>query len=254
MSRMLRFSVVILSSLLASSSALCAQHAKSTAHWSYSGATGPTHWASLSPTFEMCRAGREQSPVDITRTTAMALEPIRFDYHPVPLHVINNGHTIQVTYSPGSAITVGGQRYVLQQFHFHHPSEEQIHDRGTDMVVHLVHADSAGHLAVVAVLLRSGASHPLIQEIWAHLPAGVEQEADVPGTTIDASRLLPTDHGYYTFAGSLTTPPCSEHVTWIVMKQPVEISADQIRTFSRLYPHNARPIQRLNGREVLESR
>ena len=247
--------VITLASAFCLAGTASAQHAQTQTHeWAYDGALGPTHWGGLKPEFATCRTGLEQSPIDITRTTKANLDSIRFDYHSSPLRIIDNGHTIQVNYAPGSSIIVGDARYELRQFHFHRPSEERINGHGSDMVVHLVHADSTGHLAVVAVLLTAGAAQPLIQTLWDHLPTEHGHEELVAGVEINAASLLPADRGYFTFPGSLTTPPCSEHVTWFVLKHPVTISSQEIQTFSRLYAHNARPTQRVNQREVLESR
>src|SRR5262249_1117634 len=181
-------------------------------HWAYSGATGPAQWSKLSKEFAVCSLGKTQSPIDIpdARATKGDLPPLQFDYQPAPLRLIDNGHTIQVNYAPGSSITVAGRRFELVQFHFHKPSEEKIDGKSHDMVVHLVHKDEDGHLAVVAVLLDRGAENPLIRTLWDNLPAKKEAEVAAEGVKIDASGLLPADRGYYSFIGSLTTPPCSE--------------------------------------------
>ena len=220
-------------------------------HWSYKGETGPSHWASMEPEFSACGAGREQSPIDIRDDAAQkgSLSAITFDYHPSALKIADNGHTIQVSYEPGSFITVNGDRYELQQFHFHKPSEEAINGRHADMVAHLVHKDAEGHLAVVAVLLKAGTINPMVATLWNNLPAK-EQEAEPAGVQVNAADLLPADRTYYTFAGSLTTPPCSEGVTWFVMKDPSTLSTGEIARFGQAYPMNARPLQALNGRVV----
>ena len=168
--------------------------------------------------------------------------------------LLDNGHTIMISYSPGSFITVGGKRYELKQFHFHHPSEEKINGKNYEMVVHLVHADERGNVAVVAVLLKKGEDNALVHTLWKDLPKEkdkIEIEKDVQ---IDADGLLPADHSYYTFSGSLTTPPCSEDVTWFVLEHPVSVSAEEIEQFSKLYRNDARPTQPLYGRVVLESK
>jgi carbonic anhydrase len=147
---------------------------------------------------------------------------------------------------------VGGKRFDLLQFHFHRPSEERINGRQFDMVAHLVHKDAEGKLAVVAVLLDRGSAQPVIQTVWNALP--LEKGEAVPAPTqIDMNQLLPEDRRYYTYMGSLTTPPCSEGVLWMVMKQPVQLAAAQIGIFARLYPMNARPIQKVSGRMIKES-
>jgi carbonic anhydrase len=222
-------------------------------HWTYSGPNGPSHWGDLEPDFATCKNGKRESPIDIKNARRdSALPPIQFDYKPSPLKIINNGHTIRVDYAPGSSITVDGKTFPLTQFHFHRPSEEEIAGRKSDMVIHLVHERSDG-TAVVAVLVKSGAENPAIQKLWANLPKTEGKEEEVANLAINAADLLPTDRNYYTFDGSLTTPPCSEGVEWFVLKTPIEISIGQIATFAKFYPMNARPIQPMNGREVRES-
>ena len=209
-----------------------AQEAKIAEHdWSYSGQEGPQRWGDINPENATCKLGQLQSPIDIR----------------------NNGHTIQVNYDPGSFVIVGDKRYQLQQFHFHHPSEERIEGKAYEMVVHLVHSDGEGHLAVVAVLLRNGGTNPVIQKLWEYLPSAKGDERTVVGMRVNAANLLPHSLGYYTFEGSLTTPPCSEGVTWFVLKNPREVSPAQVTTFSKLDPNNARPTQPLNGRIISES-
>jgi carbonic anhydrase len=225
-------------------------------HWGYTGPMGPAQWSKLSKEFATCAVGKTQSPIDIpdAKATRGDLPPILFDYKPSPLRIIDNGHTIQVNYAAGSSIAVAGRRSELVQFHFHKPSEEKIDGKSHDMVVHLVHKDKDGNLAVVAVLLDRGAENPLVKTLWGNLPRSKEEEVAVSGVEIDASRLLPQDRGYYTFMGSLTTPPCSENVTWFVLKAPMNISNEEIARFAQLYPTNARPPQPLNGREIQASR
>lgn len=222
-------------------------------HWSYTGEGGPARWGAIKPEFGLCARGQRQSPIDIRGGIAVDLEAIEFDYRPVGFAVLDNGHTVQVNVGPGNFIAVGGRRYELVQFHFHRPSEERIDGRQTDMVAHLVHKDPEGRLAVVAVLLQRGAEQPVIQSVWNNLPLEKNDEARAAGA-IDLAQLLPTERGYYTYMGSLTTPPCTEGVLWIVMRQPVAVSQEQIDIFSRLYPMNARPVQSAAGRLIKQSR
>jgi carbonic anhydrase len=219
-------------------------------HWTYGGHGGPAEWGALSPEFATCKLGKNQSPIDIRGARPADLPAIRFDYKPSPLKVIDNGHTIQVNYAPGSAIDVGGVRYELVQFHFHKPSEEKIDGKSHAMVAHLVHKSADGKLAVVAVLLDTGGASAVIDSIWKNLPKEKEKEALVQNVTVDATDLLPKSRGYYTFQGSLTTPPCSEEVTWLVLKTPVKIAGREIAAFGKIYPMNARPTQPLNGRAI----
>ena len=231
-----------------------AQDKHATHHWDYSHEFGPTHWGDLSAEFVTCKNGHRQSPIDIRGPHKANLPAIHFDYKPAPLHIIDNGHTIMINYAPGSFISVAGKKYALQQFHFHRPSEEQINGKNSDMAAHLVHVDKEGHLAVVAVLLQRGAENALVDELWKELPRHKEQEERWDNVQIDASHLLPSDRSYYTFSGSLTTPPCSEHVIWFVLKQPTTVSAKEIERFSALYPNDSRPPQPLHGRVILESK
>ena len=222
------------------------------AHWAYNGAGGPEQWGGMKPEFSACATGSRQSPIDIRSGVRVDLEPIQFDYRPTGFRVVDNGHTIQVNVGGGNSIEVQGRRYDLLQFHFHRPSEERIDGRQFDMVAHLVHKDPEGRLAVVAVLLDRGSAHPLVQTVWNNLP--LEKNTEVAaGTSLDMTNLLPADRRYFTYMGSLTTPPCSEGVLWMVMQQPVPIAVDQVNVFSRLYPMNARPIQSASGRLIKQS-
>ncbi|MBS0437436.1 MAG: carbonic anhydrase family protein [Proteobacteria bacterium] len=222
------------------------------AHWSYEGEGGPASWGAMKPEFAKCASGTRQSPIDIREGIKVQLDLVPFDYKPSAFRVIDNGHTVQVNVAPGNSIEVMGRRYELVQFHFHRPSEERIDGRQFDMVVHLVHKDPEGRLAVVAVLLERGSAQPVVQKVWNNLP--LEKGEEVPARdTLDLGALLPPERGYFTYMGSLTTPPCSEGVLWMVMKQPVTISPEQIGIFARLYPMNARPIQSAAGRLIKES-
>jgi carbonic anhydrase len=224
-----------------------------TPHWGYSGPDGPEHWGDLDPSYAACKTGQRQSPIDIEGTTPADLKPIKFDYKLAPMTIINNGHTILIKYQTGSSVTVDGKQYPLTQFHFHHPPEEEINGQKFDMVLHLFHQLPDGTAVAIAVMLKSGNENPLIRDIWSHIPKETGKEVEFKKVMINAADLLPSDQNYYTFDGSLTTPPCSEGVKWFVMKTPVELSPAQIAAFGRLYPDNARPVQPLNGRKVEES-
>ncbi len=220
-------------------------------HWEYTGATGPQSWGQLKPEFKTCSSGARQSPIDIRDGIKVQLEPIQFDYRPTPFRVIDIGLTVQVNLDPGNNITVSGRRYELVQFHFHRPSEERINGRQFEMVAHLVHKDTQGRLAVVAVLLDQGKEHPMVQLVWNSLPLekSIEQASPV---MLDMNLMLPEQRQYYTYMGSMTTPPCTEGVLWLVMKQPATLSPYQASVFSRLYANNARPIQSASGRMIKE--
>jgi carbonic anhydrase len=246
--------IVLVAALAVAGPRAPGQEAHASGHeWDYGPDHGPGRWGALKPEFATCKSGHQQSPIDVEKTQKSDLPALAFDYRPSPLRIVDNGHTIQVDYAPGSSVRVGGREYALKQFHFHRPSEETIHGKRYEMSVHLVHADPAGRLAVVAVLLEKGQEQPLIRELWKDLPAEKDKE-EARAVEIDVASLLPPDHGYYTFEGSLTTPPCSENVTWFVLKQPVPVSPAEVARFSKLYAHNARPVQPVYDRVVRETR
>ena len=221
-------------------------------HWSYDGESGPANWGRINPEWSKCGSGNRQSPIDIRDGMKVELEQIAFDYKPSSFNVQDNGHTVQVTLSGGNFLTVGNRMYELMQFHFHRPSEERINGKGYEMVVHLVHRDAEGKLAVLALLMERGRSQAVIQTVWNNLPLE-KYEVSSPSVVLDPMELLPARRDYYTYMGSLTTPPCSEGVLWMVMKEPLQASPAQMALFSRLYPLNARPIQPSAGRIIKES-
>ena len=221
-------------------------------HWSYEGDSGPANWSKINVDWAKCGNGSRQSPIDIRDGMKVELEQISFDYHPSSFNVVDNGHTVQVGVSGGNYITVQNRMFELQQFHFHRPSEERINGKAFEMVVHLVHRDAEGRLAVLALLLERGAPQATIQTVWNNLPLE-KLETMQPTILLDPAEMLPARRDYYTYMGSMTSPPCSEGVLWLVMKQPVQASPAQMALFSRLYPLNARPIQPGNGRIIKES-
>ncbi|MDQ1259448.1 MAG: carbonic anhydrase [Pseudomonadota bacterium] len=225
-------------------------------HWAYEGENGPTAWGKLKPEFNLCALGKRQSPIHIEdgATLLGPAEAIAFNYTGSNGTVVNNGHTIQVDVQGDNAIVVRGVRYQLVQFHFHTPSEEQVNGNRTPMVAHLVHKSDEGQLAVVAVLLDAGNPNPLIDKVWTYMPLDAGDKVRMPRGILNLNELLPADQRYYQFIGSLTTPPCTEGVLWMVLKQPVAIGRDQLRIFRQLYPSNARPVQPVNGRPVREAR
>lgn len=220
--------------------------------WAYTGAGGPESWGRLKPEYQQCMSGQRQSPIDIRDGLPVYLDPIQFDYRPTRFRVIDNGHTVAVNFDLGNSITVLGQRYELQKLHFHRPSEERVNGRAYPMSAHLIHKSPSGQFAVVAVLLDEGEPHALIQQVWNNLPLEkhLEQGASAP---MDVRQIVPLHaHQYYTYMGSLTTPPCTENVLWMVMKEPMTVSTAQIDLFHRLYPMNARPVQPSAGRMIKE--
>lgn len=223
-------------------------------HWSYSGETGADKWGNLDKAFETCAVGQRQSPIDIRRTVLADLPPIQFAYKPVPLSIVDNGHSIRVETPGAGEITVDGETYELQQFHFHKPSEEKLNGKAYDMVVHLVHQSKAGKLAVVAVMMEAGKEQSLIRTLWTHLPLEQNKPVTRVDVKINPSLLIPAKRTYYTFLGSLTTPPCTEGVLWLVLKSPMQVSKEQLAGFGTLYKNNVRPVQGVNNRLIKESR
>ncbi|MEL7037499.1 MAG: carbonic anhydrase family protein [Cyanobacteria bacterium J06592_8] len=219
-----------------------------TNEWGYKSQNGPKKWGELNPEFILCKSGKEQSPINI-ESTIKAKEKIEFNYGYTPLKVINNSHTVEIVYESGSQIKIEGKIYKLRQFHFHSPSEHHLNGKSYPMEVHLVHENSEGQLTVIGILMKEGKENEFIKSLWVHAPEQ-NQENIISGVTINASALPPEDQTYYNYTGSLTTPPCSENVNWIVFQKPIEVSRQQIKAFQTLYNGNARPIQPLNDRQV----
>jgi carbonic anhydrase len=253
-------SVALVALLLAAAGPAIAQSAAPTAPaaptgapWDYEGKRGALTWGKLDPAYKACSAGHEQSPVDIRGAHLnKALQPIEFHYLSGPVTLENNGRTVIVHVNPGSYILAGGKRYDLVQFDFHHPAEEAVKGKLTDMDVHLLHKAADGTQAVIAIRLAEDLTTPpnaVLAELWPHLPTQ-------PGTTqqvtdyVNPGGLMPADRGYWTYTGSLTTPPCTEGVQWFVFEQPVTLSRDQLRAFASLYKVNSRPLQDLHGRRI----
>lgn len=239
-----------------STSAMGEAHAEGgEVHWSYEGVNGPQAWGKLKPEFNVCALGKRQSPINIEDSSTLQgpAEPLLFNYTASSGSVVNNGHTIQVDLYGDNSVTVRGSTYKLLQFHFHTPSEEQINYRNYAMVAHLVHKNNEGQLAVVAVLLDAGVANALIDKVWTYMPLDTNDRVRMPVGLIDMNELLPKDQRYYQFMGSLTTPPCTEGVLWMVLKQPTPVSREQIKLFTQLFPRNARPVQAVNGRAVREA-
>lgn len=215
------------------------------AHWGYAGEMNPAKWGEAFPT---CGTGKAQSPIDIRGPFDKTDQALKLDYKPTPLKVLNNGHTIQVNIAPGSTLTVGGETFNLLQFHFHRPSEELIDGKPSAMTLHFVHKSESGKLAVVGVLLNEGRTNDVIKTIWAAAPAKEGPEIEVSGAALNPALLLPAKLDYYRYDGSLTTPPCTEGVTFYILKAPLTLGSDQVRAFP--FEANARPTMPLNGRKI----
>ena len=219
---------------------------KHAVHWGYEGEMGPENWGKEFPT---CGKGKSQSPLNIKGP----FEKVRFnvvpDYKPGPLKIINNGHTIQVNVVPGSKIRIDGKAFDLLQYHFHRPSEEHINGKPSAMVIHFVHKNESGELAVLGVLLQEGNENPGIKTLWSYAPPKEGPEVAPDNVAFNPTNLLPREMEFFHYDGSLTTPPCTEKVKFYILKSQVNISKEQVTQFP--FKMNARPVQPLNDRKIL---
>jgi carbonic anhydrase len=225
------------------------------APWDYDGERGPQSWAKLHPSYALCEKGRFQSPIDLRDGVGVDLPPISFEFKPSLFKVTDTGKTLELSYNNGGSFTVLGNVYRLSHIEFRHPAEERINGRTHGMSLQMHFRDAQGRMAAVSVLLNpTGKENPFIQTVWNHIPLLRNEPISPPDVLLDLGRVLPRDLAYYTYMGSLTSPPCTEGVTWYVLKNPVDISSEQAQIFGRLYPSNVRPIQAGNSRLIKESR
>lgn len=218
-------------------------------HWGYIGGEAAHRWGDLAAEFETCKQGVEQSPVNINEILQEALPALNTNFAETPLEVVNNGHTVQVNYAPGSGFKADGKDFGLVQFDFHTPSEHYIDGAPYPMEAQFVHKAGDGSVGIISVMMKVGKHNPVIEGVWQNVPVAGKTKA-VAGVQLNAGALMPANKDYYQYDGSLTTPPCSEGVKWYVMKDPIEISADQLKAFQSVFPVNARPIQALGARVV----
>jgi carbonic anhydrase len=228
-------------------------------HWSYEGETGPSSWGTLSPEWSPCGDGTNQSPIDIDQTVRADLPGMKARFMPVTLKIIhqahvadgiNNGHTVQINYTEGDVLAIGEEQFQLVQYHFHSPSEHTVKGQHHPMEMHLVHKSADNKLAVIGVFIDEGAHNAAFDPIWSNLPDTKGEEVHVENVMVDVNQLLPASMESYRYDGSLTTPPCSEGVKWIVMTTPIQMSAEQINAFRAIISGNNRPVQPLNSRVV----
>lgn len=250
-----KYSNIVLATLMLITTAQANEETKSHAkHWGYTGDVAPSHWSELNEKFNMCSEGKQQSPIDIVATKDIELAPLDLNYTTGSKTVIDNGHTVQVNIEAGSTFTIGKDVYELKQFHFHTPSENNINTKSFPLEAHFVHATKEGGLAVVAVMFEEGKENAVLKKIWSKFPkleTGTESKCGL--TSDEVKALMPEKKDYYSFMGSLTTPPCSEQVKWHVYKTPLTISKEQIKQFFDIYGHaNNRPIQDTNKRDIQE--
>ena len=231
-------------------SALAATAQQTGPQWGYEGKLGPLNWSKLDPSYKTCSGGHAQSPIDIRGARRnKALQPIEFHYVSGGMTLLNNGNTIEVTPAAGSYMIADGVRYDLQKIDFRHPGEEVVKGKFSDMSLHLVHKSADGKLAIVAVRLNEGNANAVLAGLWAHLPKAAGGTGKMT-ESLSPAGLLPVERAYWTYDGSLTTPPCTEGVRWFVFEQQVELSRDQLRSFGALYRVNSRLLQAPHGRKI----
>ena len=222
----------------------------SAARWGYEPHNGPARWGTLDSAFGACALGKEQSPIDLSGARRADLTPVYFDYRRTRVVIDNTGRTIQLNPEPGSGIVLDGVRYDLQQFHFHHGSEHTVHGVRLPLEMHLVHRNGDGSLAVAGILFEEGPANGALPPVWAHLPPEPASSVVAPGS-LDLAALLPAGRATWRYRGSLTTPPCTEGVAWVILAEQLTLSAAQIDTFAAIYPNNCRPVQPLGERALV---
>ena len=251
--------------------------ASTLSNWSYSGQSGPNHWANITNEYQLCSNGKNQSPINIEDAVKSNLFKLNADYYNVPLQIFNNGHTIQFNYSSisdikehqvsidgklhllpsakkyNSSLKISGEKYNLLQVHFHSPSEHQINVIHHSLEAHFVHANTEGQLAVLGVLFKEGEANSVINKLWEFMPGEKGAVKTIEGVTINAGDLLPDNLAYYHYRGSLTTPPCSEAVRWFLLKTPQTVSKEQVKKFLSVIGENNRPVQPMNARFLLKT-
>jgi carbonic anhydrase len=218
-------------------------------HWDYEGHGGARKWGDLDGSYNACRIGAEQSPIDLSGAVKATLDPLQFNWKPQAFKIVDNGHTIQANAAPGSTLVIGQETYNLLQFHFHAPSEHAVNGKRFAMEVHFVHAAADGRLAVVGVFMQPGPKNAAFAAIMQAAPH-TEGERTL-GEPIDPRQFLPASKALFRYQGSLTTPPCSEVVDWNVLEQPIDVADADIKAFQAIFPMNARPLQPLNRRFLL---
>ncbi len=225
-------------------------------HWGYGKENGPDKWATLTAAYARCKNGKNQSPINlVSGTQVQGFEPM-FYYKNTGGEILNNGHTLKVIVKPGSFLRVLGKDYQLKQFHFHRMAEHTIDGRRYPMEVHLVHESAQGHIVVVAIMFEDKFQEFNMLVDRLPLPEQKGLKLPITGMDVDPAEMLPPRHSrqYYAYDGSLTTPPCTENVGWIVMKTPVAASLNRINRIGLIMKPNFRPVQPLNGRHVMYSR
>lgn len=221
-------------------------------HWGYSGQEGPAYWGKLSPDFSLCDTGKNQSPINIQGALETHLGTLNIAFQPGKQEIVNNGNTVQINVSDGDSLQLDNETFMLEQFHFHAPSENLINSKAFPLEAHFVYKAKEGALTVLALMFKEGKANPQLAQAWQQMPTKIDQATKL-SKPLQINKLLPKNQGFYRFSGSLTTPPCSEGVRWLVLKEEVTASTEQIRQFRAAIQHaNNRPVQPLNGRVIVE--
>ena len=248
----MRFQLILTATLVlagaASGSAVAQEHATHAQSWTYGGTTGPERWSELDPANTACAVGQQESPIDLTAAIAADLGPLEIDWSPIPAAARDTGHAIQLDAPEGSAMTVGGKTYRLLQFHVHQPAEHLLDGRRYPLEIHFVHAGPDGVLGVLGLFAEVGQASVPLQAVLDGLGADATARP-----ALDPNAFLPAGRGFFRYEGSLTTPPCSETVDWVVLNDPITVSQPQIDAFERLHPGNTRPVQPIHRRFLLRS-
>jgi carbonic anhydrase len=229
-------------------------HAEEGVSWSYEGENGPEHWGTLAPNYSLCARGQNQSPIDIEQASPSTLGSIEFSYQQIPLHIANDGHTTVVDIKNGGWVEFAAKRYDLERIKFHSPSEHRVRGRAYDFDAQLIHTSSDGEKLIVSMPYVVGNKNPAIESMWKYFPSRIGESSVHEDIIFSVEALLPPHRTYYTYIGSLTEPPCTEGVRWILLKTPTSISAAQVERFRRSFPVSVRPIQALNARSIGQGR
>ena len=245
----MRFALVALMSVASLAAAQTPAH---TPDWNYQGRNGAQLWSRVDPAWKVCSEGHAQAPINI-RGARLNKKLSELSFHTIaaPLTLENNGRTIVARTAPGNYVTIDNVRYDLVEFDLHHPAETAVQGKLSDMEVHLRFQSAEAKQIIVAVRVIEDVNAPnaVFAALWPHLPKKAGQTEQV-AERINPGAFLPADRGYWTFDGSLSTPPCTEGVRWYVFEQEQTLSRDQLKLFSNLFPLNTRPIQELHGRRI----
>ena len=247
-------SIIVVGLLILVEQPAIAQNANSQSlpQWGYQGTTKPEKWGDLSKNYRTCKKGIQQSPINIDQPLAPKFRKPKLEYHNIPLKFLNTGNTIQINANSGNKLVIDNDTFELVQLHFHNPSEHQIKGKSFPMEAHFVHKNQEGKLLVLGVFIQSGQENRALQPVWKQIPTANNKEQKNAKVSLKLTDLIPENKQNYQYIGSLTTPPCTEGVQWVLLAEPIELSQQQISQFNQIFPVNARPIQALNQQLLLQ--